>query len=135
MGKGAARLQAARWVIRLGRAYWGLAVLVASWSLLAAVFTWSPEVLVVPVVIGGWAAGWGAVVRGFERHGRVPWRLLVGLAGFGVLVPVTGWLLGRPPTVGTGVAVLVHGGLLGLLLQPDSREWVAAEESPQPVRG
>jgi hypothetical protein len=135
MDDGSPRFQAARWVITLGRIYWALLAAGAAWSLLAAVFTWSLVVLVVPLLLGGWAAAWGALVRRFERHGRGAWRLLVGLAAFGVLVPLTGWLLGRPPTVWTGVDALVHVGLLALLLHHDSREWVAGERSSQPVSG
>jgi hypothetical protein len=118
------RLQAARWVITLGRLYGGLLVVVAAWLLITMVFIGSPLVVVLSLVLAGWAAAWGALVRAFEAHRRWAWRLMVALSAVSVGWSFLGWLLGRPPTVLSVLAAAIHGVLLGLLLHDDSREWV-----------
>ena len=124
MDDGASRIPAARWVISLGRSYGGLLVLAAAWSLLAAAFAGSPVALVLPVVLAGYAAAWGLLLRAFTAHRRGAWQLLVGVTATGVLWP---WA-GRPLSPLDVVALAVHGGLLILLLHRDSRDWVGADD-------
>jgi hypothetical protein len=123
MDDGSTRLQAARWVITLGRLYWGLLVLAAAWSLLGVLFLGSPAALVVPVLLAGCAAVEGALVRAFTAHRRGAWQLLVALTTVGVLTPAVGWLIIGSPSASGLAAVAVNAGLLALLLHEDSREW------------
>jgi hypothetical protein len=118
-------------VITVGRFYGGLMALAAAWSLLAVVFT-SLVVLPVFLLLAGYATAWGALVRAFAAHRRGAWQSLVGLVAVDLLWPVAGWLTGRPVSVLTLLSVTVHTALLALLLHPDSREWVGADE---PRRG
>jgi hypothetical protein len=133
MDDGAPRIRAARWVITLGRLCGGLLAVVAAWFLIVMVFAGSPGVVALPLLFAGWAVAWGALVRAFEAHRRWAWRLMVVLSAATVSWSVLGWLVGRPPTVLGGLAVAVHGVLLGLLLHDDSRDWVAGERPLRPV--
>jgi hypothetical protein len=133
MNDGSPRIQAARWVIGVGRLYWGLSVAAAAWSLIGVWFLWSPVGLLVSAFLAGWATAWGALLRAFALHRRRAWQLLLLLAATGALWPAFGWLVGRPPTVGGLVSAAVDVLLLALLLHEDSREWVAAEEPRRPL--
>jgi hypothetical protein len=128
LGDGSPRIQAARWVIGLGRLYWGLAVAAAAWSLVGVLFIGSPAALLVTALLAGWASAWGALLRAFVLHRRRAWQLLLALAAAGALWPAAGWLVGRPPTVVGLVSAALNAVLLALLLHEDSREWVGAEE-------
>ena len=126
------RIPAARWVIGLGRLYWGLLVLAAVWSLFGVLFTWSPAALVVPLLLAGWAAAWGALLRAFSAHRRGAWRILLGLTFADALRPLPRWLLVGPPTASTLLSAGVATALFGLLLHGDSRDWVGEEPVPRP---
>jgi hypothetical protein len=133
MNDGSPRIQAARWVIRLGRLYWGLSVAAAAWSLVSVPFLGSPAALLVPALLAGWATAWGVLLRAFTLHRRRAWQLLLLLAATGALWPALGWLVGQPPTVRGLVSAALDVVLLALLLHEDSREWVAAEEPRRPL--
>jgi hypothetical protein len=120
-------------VIGVGRFYAALAVLGAAWSLLAVLFTGAWPALAVPLLLAGYAAAWGALIRAFGAHRRGAWRLLGGLVGLDLLWPVTGWLAGRPASALSLLGAAVHAAFLGLLLHRDSREWVRADEPREPV--
>jgi hypothetical protein len=128
MEHGSRRIRAARWVITLSTLYWGLLVLAAAWSLLGVVFSWSAGGLLVPLLLAGAASAWGALTRAFEAHRRGAWQLLVGLSAAAAGGTVIGWLAGAPVTALALVSAALECGLLALLLHPDSRDWVAADE-------
>ena len=115
------RLQAARWVITLGRVEAGLLVLQASGALLAAVLTWSAAALVVAVLLAGLATGWTLLVRAFAAHRSWAWAVQVAVAGVVlcwdalVLAGGSGWR--------AALGAVLAAVTLGLLLHPDSREW------------
>jgi hypothetical protein len=132
MDDGSPCFQAARWVIGLGRLCWALLVLAAAWTVLAALFSGAPALLVVPLLLAGWATVWGALLRAFAAHRRGAWQVLVALSAVGALWPAVGWLMGRAPTSWGVVAAAVDLGFLGLLLHRDSREWVGVLEPPGP---
>jgi len=133
MNDGSPRIQAARWVIGLGRLYWVLTVVAAAWSLVGVWFLWSPAGLLVSAFLAGWVTAWGALLRAFTLHRRRAWQLLLLLTASGALWPAVGWLVGQPPTVRGLVSAAVDVVLLALLLHEDSREWVAAEEPRRPL--
>jgi hypothetical protein len=130
MDDGPRRLQAARWVISVGRLYWALLVAAAAWSLLAVVFTGAPALLLVSVLLAGWATAWGALIEAFRRHRRGAWQLLLALAVLGAGGPLARWLVVGQPSVldllWTGSDVV----LLALLLHQDSRDWVRGVPGP-----
>ncbi|MGY1844966.1 hypothetical protein [Modestobacter sp. SYSU DS0875] len=122
MGTAEHTLQAARWVIRIGRVERALLACCAAWSLALVAVTFSPVALVVPLGLAALATLWGVVVRAFERHRRWAWWVLVAA---GVVTVVTGLLSPEPGLLAAGGSVV----RVLLLLHPDSREWVA----PDPV--
>ena len=134
MDDGTARIQAARWVIGLGRLYGGLLLCATLWSLPAVVFLGSAAPLLMTLTLAALAAVWWALVRAYEQHRRGGWRLLVVVAAVGLLWPVAGALTGDPATVLDSLSIVVNGVLLALLLHPDSRDWVAVD-APRPVAG
>jgi hypothetical protein len=122
-----ARLAAARWVIQLGRLGWALMVGCAAWLLLSALFFWSAWLLLPPLALAGLAAGWSALIGGFERHRRGAWWGLLGVVGLGLADIAGGWVFaGRIDPLGVigAVPTVVY---LALLLHPDTREWVTAD--------
>ena len=124
MDDGPRRLQAARWVIRVGRLYWGLLVAAAAWSLLAVALTGPPAALLVPVLLAGWATAWGALVEAFRRHRRGAWQLLLALTVLGAAGPLARWLVAGQPSVLDLLWTASDVVLLALLLHEDSRDWV-----------
>ena len=130
MDDGPTRVQAARWVLGLGRLYWGLLVIAAAWSLLVVGFTGAPTALLVPVLLAAAAAARGAVLDAFRAHRRGAWRLLLALTLLGAGGAVVRWLVAGQPSVldllWTGTDVV----LLGLLLHEDSRDWVRGAPGP-----
>ena len=130
------RLQAAHWVIRLGRLFWVLTVAAAAWSLLGAVVFWSGVQLVLSAVLAGLAAGWGALVLGLERHSLGAWRGLLAAQGIALI-----WTAGAclaASRVGMLDVFWVGESLVfsWLLLHPDSREWVRPDPpAPSPHGG
>ena len=133
MVEGQARLQAARWVVTLGRVTTAWFVVVAIGASSVAWAGWSLRPLVLTLLCAGAAAGWHAVLTAFDRHSRAAWIGLVVWSAAGAVSLLGGGLLGE----GVGVVGLVVGALdavvLGLLVHPDSREWVA--RTPAPARG
>ena len=128
------RIQAARWVVTLGRITTALSVVGAIGSSLVAWATWSLGPLVQTGVFVGAAAGWHALLTAFDRHRRAAWLALLVWSATGAVGRVGGWLVGAD----VGVVALA-GGLLdlvvaGLLLHPDSREWVARPRVVAPGR-
>ena len=128
-----ARIQAARWVVTLGRLTTALFVLGAIGASLVAWASWSLVPLVLTLLYVGLAAGWHAVLTAFDRHSRAAWAVLLVWSATGAAGRLGGALLGDD----VGVQGLVGGAfdavVLGLLLHPDSREWVA--RAPAPARG
>ena len=127
-------IQAARWVVALGRFTTALFAVGAIGSSLATWATWSLGPLVQTGVFVGAAAGWHALLTAFDRHRRAAWLALLAWSATGAVGRVGGWLAGAD----VGVVALV-GGLLdlvvaGLLLHPDSREWVARPRVAAPDR-
>jgi hypothetical protein len=120
------RIQAARWVLLLGRLYGALMACAVAWSLLAVVVLGAPVLLLVSALLAGYAAAWGALLTAFAAHRRGAWRLLVAVTAVGVLGP---WGGGSAVLLDVVVAA-VHATLFALLMHRDSREWVAVEESP-----
>jgi hypothetical protein len=125
MVEGQARIQAARWVVALGRVRTALFVVGAISATLGAGASWSLGPLVPTLLLTGAAAGWHAVLTAFDRHSRAAWAALVVWSAAGVLGRLGDALVGED----VGVVGLVGGAfdavVLGLLLHPDSREWVA----------
>ena len=132
MVEGRARIQAARWVVTLGRVTTALFVVTAIWAVLVAGATWSLGPLVLTLVLVGAAAGWHAVLTAFDRHSRAAWVALVVWSATGAVGRLGAGLVGED----VGVVGLVGGALdavlFGLLLHRDSAEWVAPP--PMPVR-
>ncbi|MGY1856387.1 hypothetical protein [Modestobacter sp. SYSU DS0290] len=122
-------LQAARWVIRIGRVEWAVLALSAAWSLVLVAVTLSPVALLLPLGLAVLATVWGAVVRAFERHRRWAWWVLLGA---GLLTLLTGLLSPERGPLAAGWHVVAVVQVL-LLLHPDSREWVAADPVDPPV--
>ena len=125
MSGGRAHLQAARWAIALGRVTTALFVLGAIGSSLVAWASWSAGLLLLTALYAGLAAGWHALLAAFDRHGRGAWAALVVWSAAGAGTRLGGWLLGADAGVLQVVGGLLDAALLGLLLHPDSREWVA----------
>ncbi|SDY25643.1 hypothetical protein SAMN05661080_02859 [Modestobacter sp. DSM 44400] len=71
-----------------------MALLVAGAAglLLSAVVVWSVELLVLPAVLAGLAAGWGALVQGFERQRRGAWWGLVAVQALALVWTTAGCL-------------------------------------------
>jgi hypothetical protein len=134
MPEGPHRIPAARWAIGLGRFYWGLAVLAAAGTLLAVPFTGSWVALLVPLLLAGYATVWGVLVRALAAHRRDAWWLLIAVTTVALLWAVVGWLGDGSVSVPTLVAATGHAVFVGLLLHPDTREWVRADE-PQGAVG
>jgi hypothetical protein len=124
MDDGARHVQAARWVIRLGRLYAAVLVLAAAWSLLGVIAAWSPAALAVPAVLAACAAGWSAVLGAFAAHRRGAWHLLLVLAAVGACGSAVSWLLDEASSLLGSLSVAGHVGLLALLRHRDTREWV-----------
>jgi hypothetical protein len=133
MPEGSHRIPAARWAIGLGRCYLGLAVLAAAWSSLAVLFTGAWTAVAVPMLLAGYAAVWGVLVRALAAHRPAAWWLLTGLSALGLLGAAFGWLAGGPVSVLSLVAAIGQAVFLGLLLHPDTREWVRADEPRREV--
>ena len=129
MDDGQPHLQAARWVIRLGRLYGAVLVFAAAWSLLGVVAAGSPAALAVPAALAACAAGWTAVVGAFAAHRRGAWHLLLVLAAVGACGSAVGWLLDRASSLLGLLSVAGHVGLLALLRHRDTREWVGVVAS------
>ncbi|QXG77542.1 hypothetical protein KUM42_08595 [Modestobacter sp. L9-4] len=125
MVEGRARLQAARWVVAVGRVTTALLVLGAIGASLVTWATWSAGPALTMLLYVGLASGWHALLTAFDRHGRPAWVLLVLWSATGAAARLGGWVLGQD----VGLLGLAGGALeavlLGLLLHPDSREWVA----------
>ena len=125
MDEGQARIQAARWVVVLGRVTTALFVLGAIGASFVTWATWELAPLALTLLYVGAAAGWHAVLTSFDRHGRAAWAALVVWSASGAVSRLGGGLLGAD----VGLLGLVGGAfdavVLGLLLHPDSREWVA----------
>jgi hypothetical protein len=132
MVEGQARIPAARWVVTLGRVTTALFVLGAIGSSLVTWATWSLGPLVTTLLYTGLAAGWHAVLSAFDRHGRAAWAVLVVWSATGAVARLGGWLLAPDADVLGLVGGVLDAVLLGLLLHPDSREWVA--RSPASAR-
>ncbi|WP_369139339.1 hypothetical protein [Modestobacter versicolor] len=124
-----ARISAARWVIALGRLSAALLACAAAWTLVAVVFVGSPRVLLVSGLLAGCATACRALVEAFAAHRRGAWQLLVVSTAVGVLAP---WLTG-PVSPLDVVPVVWQAVVLGLLLHPDSRDWVAGPGHPSGV--
>jgi len=116
-------LQATRWVVRLGvlqMVLVGLPLLALSTFALA-----EPAGVAGPVLGGvvGLLVGWGMVLRAFHGRHRWAWWVLVVVEVAGLAVATVSL---SPWGVLAGVVVL------GLLLHPDSREWVRPD-APRPI--
>ena len=118
-------LQAARWVVVVGRVTTALCVFAAIMALLGTALTWSPGLLLVAVAWAAAGAGWNALLSRFEHHGRGAWAVLVTWAALGAAGRLGGWLLGADVGVVAVLGGLLDAVLLALLLHPDSRDWVA----------
>ena len=133
MVEGRARIQAARWVVLLGRVTTAVFVIGAIGASFVTWATWELGPLLLMLLYVGAAAGWHAVLTAFDRHSRAAWVGLSVWAAAGAVALLGGGLLGED----VGVVGLVVGALdavvLGLLLHPDSRDWVA--RAPAPARG
>jgi len=132
MDDGQPRIQAAHWVITLGRVYAFVLGLMAAWALVAMLFAGSPVVVVLALLATGAAAAWTALVQAFAAHRRGAWWLLVALSSAGLSWRLLGWLVGPPPTVPDVLGAAAAVVLLGLLLHDDSREWVSVDRAPRP---
>jgi hypothetical protein len=125
MVEGRGRIQAARWVVALGRVTTALLVLGAIGASLVTWATWSAGPALTVLLYVGLASGWHALLTAFDRHGRLAWVLLVLWSAAGAAARLGGWVLGQH----VGLLGLAGGALdavlLWLLLHPDSREWVA----------
>ena len=82
----------------------------------------------------GLAAGWHALLTAFDRHGRLAWAVLLVWSATGAGARLGGWLLGADVGVLGVAGGLLDAALLGLLLHPDSREWVARPPATAPGR-
>jgi len=136
MVEGQVRVQAARWVVGLGRVTTVLFVLGAVGAALVAWASWSPGPLLLALLHAGLATGWHALLTSFDRHGRGAWTALVVWSVSGAAARLGGWLLGADVGVLGVVGGLLDAVLLGLLLHADSREWVArpvARRTAEPV--
>ncbi|MFQ1002041.1 hypothetical protein [Modestobacter sp. SSW1-42] len=135
MVEGRVRVQAARWVLVLGRVTTALLVVGAVGAALAAWGSWSAAPLLLTALSAGLAAGWHALLTAFERHGRGAWTALLAWSAADALARLGGAL----PGGGVGAPDLLGGlldvVLLGLLLHPDSRDWVARPPGPASSRG
>ena len=118
-------VQAARWVVVVGRVTTVLCVLAAIAALLGAALTWSPGRLLVTVAWAAAGAGWNALLSRFEHHGRGAWAVLVTWSALGAAGRLGGWLSGVDVGVLGVLGGLLDAVLLALLLHPDSRDWVA----------
>ena len=125
MVEGQARIQAARWVVVLGRVTTALFVLGAIGASFLSWATWSLRPALLTVVYVGLASGWHALVTAFDRHGRLAWAFLVVWSVAGAAARLGGWLLDQDVGVLGVAGGALDAVLLWLLLHPDSREWVA----------
>ncbi|MCZ2827766.1 hypothetical protein O2W14_02805 [Modestobacter sp. VKM Ac-2986] len=122
---GQVHVQAARWVVVIGRVTTALFLWGAVGAALVAWASWSPLPLVPALLYAALAAGWHALLTAFDRHGRRAWAALVVLSGAGAVVGLGGWLLGADVGVLGVVGGLLDAVLVWALMHRDSREWVA----------
>jgi hypothetical protein len=135
---GQVHVQAARWVVVIGRVTTALFLWGAIGALLVAWASWSPGPLLLSLLHAGLATGWHALLTAFDRHGRGAWAVLVLWSATGSVVRLGGWLLGADVGVLGVAGGLLDAVLLWSLLHPDSREWVArpvARRAAEPVAG
>ena len=132
MVEGQAHIQAARWVVALGRVTTALFVVGAIGASFVAWAGWSPGPLGTALLSAGAAAAWHAVLTAFGRHSRAAWVALVVWCAAGAVGRLGGGLLAHDVGVLGLVGGVVDAVVLGLLLHPDSREWVARPLAPAP---
>ena len=125
MVEGRGRVQAARWVVALGRVTTALLVWGAIGASFVAWATWSLGAVLLVLVHVGLASGWHALLTAFDRHGRGAWVVLVLWSASGAVARLAGWVLGQDVRFLGLVGGAFDAVLLGLLVHPDSREWVA----------
>lgn len=115
-----------RWVVGLGRCYGALSVLRAAFSIPGALLGSSPRILVLTLLLTGWASAWIAVVRAFADHRRGARQLMLALVVVHLTWSALGVATGRPGSELDPGRLLVGIGYLGLLLHRNSRDWVGA---------
>jgi hypothetical protein len=118
------RVQAARWVVVLGRVTTALLVVSAVSTVLVAFFTWSAGLLVLSVVYALVGGGWNALVDSFDRHGRLAWVVLLLWSATGAVGRLGSWLLGADIGLLQLAIGVLDAAMALLLVHPDTLEWV-----------